>query len=93
MEVVLVDEVLRDVGELDFDIFGVVERSCEVVVFDVVGDEFYSFSGEHAVEEKFTKFKRGSFCPGVTVVNAIVTHDGDACAVWILFFGAKLAHY
>ena len=92
MEVVLVDEVLRDVRELALDVFGVVEWGCEVVVSDVLDDEFSSFSGEHAVEEKFTEVKRGGFSPGVTVVHAVFTYDGDARAVWIVFFGAEFAH-
>ena len=92
LEVVLVDEVLRDIGELDFDISGVVEQSCKVVVNNFVGGEFFSFLGEHAVEENFTKVKRGGFSPGVTVINAIFTHDGDACAVRVVFFRAEFTN-
>ena len=93
VEVVLANEVLRDVGELDLDVLGVVERGCEVVVGDVVGDELCTFRGDHAVEKKFTEVERGGFSPGVTVVHAVFTHDGDARAVWILFFEAEFAHY
>ena len=69
VEVVLGDVVLRDVGEHNFDIFGVVERSCEVVVTYVVGDECCSVSREHTVEENFVKVERVGFSPGVTVVK------------------------
>ena len=39
MEVLLVDELLWDVDDLDFDILGIVGWCFEVVVADVVGDE------------------------------------------------------
>ena len=42
VEVVLVNELLWYVGELDFDILGIVEWCFEVVVADVLGDEIGS---------------------------------------------------
>ena len=71
----------------------VVERGHEVVVINVVGDEFCSFLGEHAVEEKFTKIKRGGFSTGVAVVYAKFTRDGDACSVQVFLGGAELSHH
>ena len=44
VEVVLLNELLGDVGDLDFDIFGIVEWCYEVVVADVVGDELGYFA-------------------------------------------------
>ena len=55
VEVVLINEVLLDVGELDLGVLGVVEWGCKVVVGDVVGDERFSLSGYDAVEKEFSE--------------------------------------
>ena len=44
VEVVLINELLWDVGDLDFEILGIVKWCCEVVVADVVDDELGSFA-------------------------------------------------
>ena len=44
VEFVLVNDLLWDVGELNFDILRIVEWCCYVVVADVVGDELGSFA-------------------------------------------------
>jgi hypothetical protein len=43
---------LRDVRELDFDVFGHVERCAEVEVGNVEGAEFGAFPGENAVDHE-----------------------------------------
>ena len=43
MEVVLVDELLWDVSEINFDILGIGEWYCWLVVADIVGEELGSF--------------------------------------------------
>ena len=43
VEAVLVDEALRDVGELDLGVLRVREWGSKVVVDDVVGDELGPF--------------------------------------------------
>ena len=93
VDIVLVDEILRDVGELDLDVLGIVKRHLQVVVDDVVVDKLCSFSGEHAVEKEFAEIKRGGFGSNVAVVDYADAHDGDAHAVQILFFGVELAHH
>ena len=61
-EVVFIDEVLRDVGELDFDVFRVVQRSAEIEVRDVEGAELGTFAGEkNTVNHELDKFKWSSF--------------------------------
>ena len=57
IEIILVDEVLRDVGELDLAVLGIIERRREVVVSDVVAYESGAFARENTVEEKFTQVK------------------------------------
>ena len=55
LEVILANEILRDIGELDFYVFGIVKWRREVVVADVVGDELGFFAGEYTVDHKFAK--------------------------------------
>ena len=52
VEVVLVDEVLRDVGKLDFGVLGIVEWSLEVVVANVICDELGTFARENTVKQE-----------------------------------------
>ena len=39
MDVVLVDKILWDVGEIDLDVLRIVKRRRQVVVADIVGDK------------------------------------------------------
>ena len=92
VEVILVDEVLRDVGELDVYIFGIVEWRREVVVAGVVGDELGSFAGEYTLDPEFANIDGGGFSSGISGVDDSVAHDGDACAIGVFFLGAELAY-
>ena len=87
VEVVLVDEVLWDVGELDLRVFRVVKRGRELVVRDVVGDELGPFSGDDAVEMESAEVERGGFSSSITCVYAVFAHDGDTSAVRVVLFG------
>ena len=51
MEVVLVDELFRDVGEVDTCIFATIERSDQVKVFYVEGEKLGTLSRENNVDE------------------------------------------
>ena len=35
----------------------------------------------------------GGLSAGVAGVDNSVAHDGDACAIWVFFFGAELTDY
>ena len=74
VEVVLVDEVLRDVGDLDFCVLWVVKWGCEVVVADVIYDELGAFAGENTVKQEFTKIEGHGFCADVAIVHAKLAH-------------------
>ena len=92
VEVVLVDEVSRDIGELDLRVLEIVEWSAEVVVADVVCDELGTFARENTVKKDFAKIKGRDFCSGVPIVHNKFPHDGDADANGIALLGAELAH-
>ena len=92
VEVVLVDEVLWDVGELDLRVLRVVERGREVEVRDVVGDELGPFAGDDAVEEDFVEVERSGFSSGITCVLAMFSNDGDTSAVRVVLLGAEFAN-
>ena len=91
IEIIFVDEVLRDVGEPDLAVLGIIERRCEVVVSDVVAYESGAFARENTVEEKFTKVKGRGFGSGVAIVHTKFAHDGDARSVGVVFLRAKFA--
>ena len=92
VEVILVNEVLRDVGDLDFYVFRIVEWCHEVLVADVVGDELGVFAGEYTADHEFAKIDGGGFSSGISGVDGSVDHDGDAFAIGIFFLGAELAY-
>ena len=92
VEFVLVNEVLRDVGELDFYVFGIVEWRREVLVADVVGNELGVFAGEYTSDHKFAKIEGGRFSSVIYGVDDSVAHDGDACAIGVFFLGVELAY-
>ena len=93
MEVVLVDEVLQDVGELDPDVLGVVDWGREVVVGDVLGDELGPFARDDAVEDDFAEIKRGGFSSSIACAYTVFTHDGDARVVRVVLFGEEFINY
>ena len=35
-QIIFVNELVRNIGELDADVFGMIERSCEIEGFDIV---------------------------------------------------------
>ena len=91
LEIILVDEVLGDVGELDLAVLGIIERRGEVVVPDVVAYESGAFARENTVEEKFAQVKGRGFSSGVAIIHTKFAHDGDARSVGVVFLRAKLA--
>ncbi len=49
-EIVFLDELVRDVRELDASIFGIRHRSVQIEVLEIDGAELSSFPGEDTVE-------------------------------------------
>jgi hypothetical protein len=90
-EVVFIYEVLRYVGELDFDVFGAVQRSAEIEVRDVEGAELGAFAGENTVDHELDKFKGSSFGADIAWVADSVAGYRDSGAVQISFFWADFA--
>ena len=90
-EVVFVDEVLRDVGELDFDVFRTIQRGAEIEVGDVEGAELGAFAGEDTVDHELDKFKRSSFGANIAWVADSVAGYRDSGAVRISFLWANFA--
>ena len=88
VEVILANEILRDIGELDFYVFGIVKWRREVVVADVVGDELGLFVGEYTDNHNYEKIERGGFGAGIASVDDSVAHDGDARVIGIFFLRA-----
>ena len=92
VEVIFCDEFFGNVGEADADIFGTIERSAEVKVTDVEGDEFGTLAREDAVDHEFDKFERSGLGADVASVADAVAADGDTSAVGIGFFGTDFAN-
>ena len=91
LEIILVDEVLGDVGELDLTVLGIIERRGKIVVPDVVANESGAFARENTVEKKFAKVEGRGFGSGVAIVHTKFSHDGDARPVRVVFLGAEFA--
>jgi hypothetical protein len=92
-EVVFLDEFIRDVGELDANIFGIGHRSVKVKILPVDGAETCTLPGEDAVEEKFDEFKGGGVGADVTRVANPVATNGDTGAVRVILLRANFADH
>ena len=90
-EVVFINEVLRDVGELDFDVFRTIQRGAEIEVGDVEGAELGAFTGENTVNHELDKFKGSSFGANIAWVADSVASYRDSGAVRISFLWAHFA--
>jgi hypothetical protein len=90
-EVVFINEVLRDVGELDFDVFRTIQRGAEIEVGDVEGAELGAFTGENTVNNELDKFKGSSFGANIAWVADSVAGYRDSGAVRISFLWANFA--
>jgi hypothetical protein len=90
-EVVFINEVLRDVGELDFYVFRTIQRGAEIKVGDVEGAELGAFAGENTVNHELDKFKWCSFRANIAWIADSVAGYRDSGAVRISFFWANFA--
>ena len=91
-EVIFCDEFFGNVGEADADVFGTIERSAEIEVTDVEGDEFGASTREDAVDHELDKFEWGGFGADVAWVADVVASNGDASAVGMGFFGTDFTN-
>ena len=93
-EIIFVDKVLRDVGELDAEIFRAVERGLEIEVVNVKRDKLGAFSREDAIYDKLEEIQGSSFDTNVTRVADVIAVDGDTGAIGVGFFRAdKTDHF
>ena len=53
---VFVNEFFRDVGDLDADVFRLVQRCVEIEVFEIKGGKASIGLGEYTVDEEFGRF-------------------------------------
>ena len=90
-EVVFINEVLRDVGELDFDVFRTIQRGAEIEVGDVEGAELGAFAGKNTVNHELDKFKWCSFRANIAWVADSIAGYRDSGAVRISLLWANFA--
>ncbi len=92
-EVVFLDELLRDVGELDANIFGIGHGSIKVEVLKVNGAEPCALPGEDTVEEEFDEFKGCGVGANVARIANPVSADGDTGSVRIILLWADFTDH
>jgi hypothetical protein len=81
-KIIFVDELVRNIGELNVDVFGMIERSCEIEVFDIVTDEFCTGAREDAVDLKLEGFKGACVSADIARIDDTIVTDGDASAIF-----------
>ena len=84
-EVVFLDEFIRDVGELDADIFGLGHGSVEIEILQVNGAEPCTLPGEDTLEEEFDEFKGGGVGANIAGKANPVATNGDTGLVRVIF--------
>ena len=90
-EVVFLDEFIRDVGELDANIFGLGHRSVRIEILQVNGAEPCTPPGEDTVEEEFDEFKGGGVGANIAGEANPVATNGDTDLVRVILFRANFA--
>ena len=83
-EVVFTDEFIRDVSELDANIFRIRHGSIKIEVLEVNGAEVCTLPGEDTVEEEFDKFKRSSVSANVARIADSVASNGDTSSIRVI---------
>ena len=85
---------MRDVRELDADIFRAVERGLEIEVRYIEHDKLGVFSREDAIQEKLDKIQGSSFGTNVTRVAYAIAANGDAGTIGVgLFRSYETDHF
>jgi hypothetical protein len=92
-EGVFLDELIRDVRELDANIFGIGHGSIKVEVLKVNGAEPSALPGEDTVEEEFDEFKGCGVGANVARIANPVSADGDTGSVRIVLLWADFTDH
>jgi hypothetical protein len=92
-EIVFVDELVGNIGELDADVFRVVETSSEIEVFDIVANKFGTWTRENAVDLDLEGFEGACVGADVAGIDDTIATDGDSSAIFFFFVGLDLANY
>ena len=85
-EVVLFNELLRDVRHFNADIFGVRHGSIQVEILQIDGAKARTFSREHAVYSNLDQFKGSSVCPHISWITNTAAPNSDLGMVRIILF-------
>ena len=93
IEVVFINDVLRDVSELDACVLGPVQWCVEVEIGEIHCHVFSARCGKGAVDYKFDGLQRCCFCTTIAGVVDCVTPDGDASSIDFFFIWFYLTHY
>ena len=78
---------MRDVRELDAEIFRAVKRGLKIEVKDIKRDKLGVFSRKDAIYDELGYIKGSSFGTNVTRVADAIAADGDAGATGFGFSG------
>ena len=92
-KIIFVDELVRNIGELNADVFGNIERSCEVEVFDIVTNEFSSGTREYTVDLKLECFERACVGSNIARIDDAIAANGDASALFFFFVGLDFTNH
>lgn len=93
MELVFINEIVRDVGEFNSDVLWAVERGAEVKIADVVACKFGVRSGEGTVDDELDGFEGSGLGAAVPWVTNSVAADSDTRSVGVLLLWADLTDY
>ena len=91
-KVVFINELLRDIAELDVEILRVVQWSLWIEVADIKGDTFGDLSREETVDDMFENIKRCSLGSHVSWVFDTVSANRNVNTIGIFIFGTEHAH-
>jgi len=92
-EVVFTDELIRDVSELDANIFRLWHWRIQIEVLKVNGAEACTFPGEDTVEEEFDEFKRGSVSTNVARIADSVASNSDTSSIRVILLGTDFTDH
>ena len=85
LEVVLVDDVLWDVGYFQLHVFGAVHWCVQIKILDVDRHETCTLCGDDAVEQHFHCHHIGRWSAAIVGVIDAVADDGESYPVWVFF--------
>ena len=92
-KIIFVDELIRNIGELNADVFGMIERSCEIEVFDIETSEFCTGTRENAVDLKLECFEGACVGANIARIDDTIAANGDASAIFFLFVWLDFANH